>query len=153
MSLFQSRAHGFNALRLHWNRLSLSLSPSIHSFFHSIKGSLVKRHEFVCTQSQDLFYHPHFSILTVSPHFEVDSFLSLSGPVQCMSVTITIEVILDDLLLYDLAILAHQAPLLKSRQRPCPQTVSNCIRYRCGSFQLKSEGTCLKENRSDPLVD
>ena len=101
MNLSQSGAHGSDALRPRWNRLSLSLSPSVHSFFRSIKGSLVKRHGFAYTQSQDLFYHPHFSILTVSPHFEVDSFLCLSGPVQCMSVIATIEVTLNDLPLYD----------------------------------------------------
>ena len=86
------------------NRLLLSLFLSVHSFFHFVRDSLVGHLVFACEQSQGLSYRPHFSILTVSPHFKVGNVLCLSSQVLCKFVTTTVAIILGGLPRYDSAV-------------------------------------------------
>ena len=85
------------------NRLLLSLFLSVHSFFHFVTDSLVGHLVFACVQSLGLSYRPRFSILTVSPHFEVGNVLCLSSQDLCKFVIATVAIILSGLPRFDSA--------------------------------------------------
>ena len=78
------------------NHLLLSLVPSVRSFSHFVRDSLVEHLVFACEQSLSLSYRPRFSILTVSPHFKVGNVPCLSSQGLCKFVIATVTIILGD---------------------------------------------------------